>query len=348
MIVLGLAVPAFAADERVEPAGASDTEALRGNVLVWQDATFYTEASDDATTLHAASLAGAHKDSPGAVVPMHVIGTTRDFVEVEPAAGDDCAWARLETSDDLAKLRLFIKRSAIAPVLVEPFTHSFDNGSKIALRPGVPLLPGANNKYVVAFHGGTIALELPASSVGHSYTADKMRPVTAISDREYEVPAKTALVLGDDSLVLDGQRATGMEPHGASTLLFFRTRCVALDALAPAKSVRAVEDDSASIAMGGGSGVLAFREHDYIPVGVPLTSPTGSRMIAAAAKPIYLSAPAKGKLACVDRRLHVDLDGGDALAPTESDDRFRVCAPASRVVHEKYRSASSANGATGR
>lgn len=347
-ILLGLAVPAYAADERAEPAGASDTEALRGNVLVWQDATFYTEPSDTAATLHAASLATAHKDSPGAVVPMHVISTTRDFVEVELAPSDDCAWARLETSDDLAKLRLFIKRAAIAPVLVEPYAHSFENGTKIALRPGVPLLPVADGKYLAAFHGGTITVELPATAVGHAYAADKSRPVTAISDREYEVPAKTALSLGEDSLVIDGQRATGMEPHGGSTLLFFRTRCVALDLLAPAKSVRAVDDDSASIAMGGGSGVLALREHDYIPVGVPLTTATGSRMIAAAAKPIYLSSPPKGKLACVDRHLRVDIDGAESQAPTEGDDKLRVCAPASRVAHEKYRSASSANGATGR
>lgn len=344
-ILLGLAVPAYAADDRIEPTGASDSEQLRGSVLVWHDAAFFTEPSDDASTLHAASLAAAHKDSPGAVVPMRVVGVTRDFVEVEIATADDCAWSRLETSDDLAKIHLFVKRASIAPVLVEPFTKSFDNGTKIALRPGVPLLPAANGKYVAAFRGGSVAIELPATAVGHSYAADKSRPVTAISDREYEVKGNVSL--GDDAFALDGQRATGMEPHGASTLLFFRSRCVALDVMAPAKSVVAIDDDSASIAMGGGSGVLALREHDYVPVGVPLTTPNG-RTIAAAAKPIYLASPPKGKLACVDRHIRVDLDGGEALAPTEGDDKLRVCAPASRVAHEKYRSASSANGATGR
>ena len=348
-IVLGLSVPAFAADDRGEPTGASDGEALHGNVLVWQDATFYVEPSDDAATLHAASLAGARKDSPGAIVPMHVVGTTRDFVEVEPAAANDCAWARLATSDDLARLHLFVKRSALAPVLVEPFTRSFDNGTKIALRPGVALMPTTGGKYLAALRGGTVAVELPATAVGHAYTPDKSRPVTAISDREYVVPAKTALALGETSLVLDGQRATGTEPHGGSTLMLFRARCVALDLLAPTKAVHAVDDDDdeASIAMGGGTGVLALREHDYIPAGTPLATP-GGRTIAAANKPIYLSAPPHGKTACIERHVTIDVDGGDALAPTEGDDRVRVCAPAGRVIHERMRSAGSANGATGR
>jgi len=99
--------------------------------------------------------------------------------------------------------------------------------------------------------------------------------------------------------------------------------------------------------MGGGTGVLALREHDYIPAGTPLATPSG-RTIAAAGKPIYLSQPPHGKTACVDRHVTIDVDGGDALAPTESDDRVRVCAPAGRVIHERMRSSGSANGATGR
>jgi hypothetical protein len=344
---LGTSMSVFAADERGEPVGAGETEALRGNVLVWQDAMFYVEASDDAATLHVASLAGAHKASPGGVVPMHVVGTTRDFVEVEASATGDCAGGKLETSDDLAKLHLFVKRTALAPVLVQPYARTFDNGTKIALRPGIALIPGAaEGKFVAAVAGGTVTLELPASAVGHAYVPDKSRAAIAVAEHEYEVAAKTSLVLGDTQVALVGQRAIGVEPHGASTLLLFRSRCTSLDLLAPAKAVHPFDDDDdeASLATGGGGGVLSLREHDYIPAGTPLATPSG-HPIAAAAKPIYLSAPPRGKTACVDRHVHVE---GDALAPTESDDRIRVCAPASRVVHERWRSASSANGATGR
>jgi hypothetical protein len=342
---LGTSVPALASDGRGEPMGASETEALHGDVLVWQDATFYVEASDDATVLHVASLASARKDAPGAVVAMHVIGTTHDFVEVEASATGDCAGSKLETSDDVAKLHLFVKRSALAPVLVAPYAHDFANGTKIALRPGIALLPGAGEgKFIAAVNGGTVTLDLPAASVGHAYAPDKSHAAVTVSDREYEVAPKTSLVLGDTQVVLSGQRAIASEPHGSSTLLAFRTRCASLDLLAPAKAVHPFDDDEASIGMGGNGGVLALRDHDYIPAGTPLATPSG-HPIAVAAKPIYLAAPPHGKTACVDRHVKVD---GDALEPTDGDDKIRVCAPASRVVHERWRSSSSANGATGR
>ncbi|MEP6859578.1 MAG: hypothetical protein ABJE66_03105 [Deltaproteobacteria bacterium] len=343
---LGTSMTAFASDDRGAPMGPTETETLRGNVLVWQDATFYVEGRDDAATLHVASLAGARKDSPGVVIPMHVVATTHDFVEVEAAASGDCAGGKLETSDDLAKLHLFVKRAALAPVLVQPYARTFENGTKIALRPGIALIPAAaEGKFIAAVTGGTVTLELPATSVGHAYSPDKSHAPIAVSEHEYEIAPKTSLMLGDMPVALAGQRAIGTEPHGTSTLLSFRSRCTSLDLLAPAKAVHPFDDDDdASLAMGGSGGVLALREHDYIPAGTPLATP-GGHPIAAAAKPIYLSAPPHGKTACVDRHVHVD---GDALAPTDGDDRIRVCAPASRVVHERWRSSGSANGATGR
>ena len=344
-VSIATGVSAFAADGRGEPVGASETEALRGNVLVWQDATFYVEASDDAATLHVASLAGARKDSPGAVVTMHVVGTTHDFVEVEASAKGDCAGGKLETSDDVANLHLFVKRTALAPVLVEPYARTFDNGTKIALRPGIALLPGATEgKFLAAVTGGTVTIELAATAVGHAYAPDKAKAAITVSDHEYEIAPKTALVLGDAQVALTGQRAIASEPHGTSTLLSFRSRCASLDLLAPAKAVHAFDDDESSIAMGGNGGVLALRDHDYIPAGTPLATASG-HPIATAAKPIYLASPPRGKTACVDRHVRVD---GDALEPTDGDDRIRVCAAASRVVHERWRSSGSANGATGR
>src|SRR5690242_4071712 len=89
---------------RIDPPGATDGEALKGNVLVWNDAKLYTEASDDAPAVHAASLRAARKDALGEVVPMHVVSVAKGFVEVEPADKVDCVWSRLQTSDDVAKL----------------------------------------------------------------------------------------------------------------------------------------------------------------------------------------------------------------------------------------------------
>src|SRR5262249_4648096 len=121
--------------QRVDPPGASDTEPLKGNVLVWSDATLYTEPSDTATAVHAAALEKARKDSAGEVVAMHVVSIQKGFIEVEPAAELDCTWSRLQTTDDVAKLHVFVKRADLAPVVTAPVEKSFDNGSRFALRP---------------------------------------------------------------------------------------------------------------------------------------------------------------------------------------------------------------------
>ena len=334
------------AADRSEPTGASDAETLKGNVLVWIDATFYTEASDTATTLHAASLAAARKDAIGEVVPMKIISVTKGFVEVEPATELDCTWSQFQTTDDLARVRLFVKRADLAPVLVEPFTKTFADGSRIALRPGVALGATADGKSVLGVRGGEVVVELPATAIGHAYTPDKTKAVAAMSDREYELAPKTTVALGDRSTVLAG-RAAGIERRGDTTVFSIKTRCVALDAVAPSKAVHAIDDDESSLEPSSGLAVLDLRDHDYIPAGTPLSTPSG-HVIAAAAKPIYLMSAPRGKTACFDRHTRIGVVGGDAAEPTAGDDKLRLCAPSGRVIHERMRSASSANGTTGR
>ena len=348
MVVLSLSKWVYAAapatDDRVEPPGAGETETLHGNVLVWADAALYTEPSDTAMVIHAASLHGARKDNAGQVVPMHVVSCTKDgYVEVEPVDEVDCAWSQLETADDLTRVRLFVKRTDIAPVVVDHFTKTFDNGTRVALRPGVPVVPTASGAYQLGVHGaGEIVIELPATSVGHAYTPDKTKAL-ATADHEYELTPKTQVTLGDRTMVI-GAHASAIEKHGDTTLFSIQTRCVALDVNAPSRAVHAIDEDETTIESGSGLGVLDLRDRDYIPAGTPLSTPSG-HAIAVAAKPIYLLAAPRGKTACVDRRVRVS---GDALEPQDGDDKLRVCAPAGRVLHERVRSPSSGTGTTRR
>jgi hypothetical protein len=347
LALLLISTPAWAGTS--QPSGASDTETLKGNVLVWNDATFYTDASDDATTVHAASLAGARKDAVGEVVAMKIVSVTKTgFVEVEPAAELDCTWSRLQTSDDLAQLHLFVKRADLAPVLVDSFSKTYADGSRVVLKPGVPLVPTSDGKYVVAVRGhGDIALELP--SVGHSYTPEKLgKAPTTIGDHEYELAPKTTVNVGDTSIVLEGHHAIGIESRGAQTVFSIKTKCAALDVIAPSKSVREVDDDEENmIEVSSGLAVMDLRDSDYIPQGTVLSTPSG-HAIAAAAKPIYLMSAPHGKTACMDRRIKIGVYEGDALEPKDGDDKIKVCVPATRVLHERVRSSSSANGTTRR
>lgn len=349
LALLLLSTPAFAGTS--QPSGASDTETLKGNVLVWNDTAFYTDASDDSTTVHAASLAGARKDAVGQVVAMRIVAVTKTgFVEVEPAVELDCTWSRLQTSDDLAKLHLFVKRADLAPVLVDNFSKTYADGSRVALKPGVPLVPTSDGKYVVAVRGhGDIAIELPAQAVGHSYTPERLGKVpTTIGDHEYELAPKTAVNVGDTSIVLEGHRAIGIEARGSQTVFSIKTKCAALDVVAPSKSVREVDDDEENlIEVSSGLAVMDLRDSNYIPQGTVLSTPSG-HAVAAAAKPIYLMSAPHGKTACFDRRIKIGVYEGDALEPRDGDDKIKVCALTTRVIHERVRSSSSANGTTRR
>src|SRR5262249_4246355 len=132
---------------RIEPVCALDAEPLKGNVLVWHDAALYTAPSDNASTARVAVLGGARRDRVGHAMPMHVVATHGSFVEVEILDDPGCTWTRLATTDDIAKLHLFVKRADLAPVLVKPFDKTFADGTRIALRPGVPVVPTTAGAY---------------------------------------------------------------------------------------------------------------------------------------------------------------------------------------------------------
>lgn len=338
LLVLAVLIGAARADEL----GAADAEALHGNVLVWHDATLYTEPSDGAAAIHVAALAGARKDKVGGVMPMHVVATRDGFVEVEPVGDVDCTWSHLAISDDVARLRLFVKRADLAPVLAKPYDKAFPDGTRIALRPGVAVIPTTNGSYAVGVRGGELVAELPTASVGHSYTPDRSKAAPTIADHEYELAPNTEVTLGDRSFPLDGRRAQSVERRGATSLVSIESRCAVIQVAAPTKSVRVVDEDESSIESGSGVGVLDLRDRDYIPAGTILSTPSG-HPIAIAAKPIYVMAHAR----CFERHVRVE-SLGELLEPKDNDDKLRLCAPAAKVVHERMRSYGSANGTTHR
>jgi hypothetical protein len=312
--------------------GASDSEPLRGNVLVWQDAAFYTDASEAAPMIHVATL--AHRDI-GKVIPMHVLSIKGAFVEVEPA-NIDCGQAQLATSDDIGKLRLFVKRADLAPVLSKPFAKTFPDGTKVALKAGLPVLPTTDGMATFAVNGNELTAEIPAAQIAHSYTFVTDRSAMNVSDRGFEVAPNTTVTLGERSASLGGAVAS-VERRGDKALLSIEDRCASVQVNAPTKSVRDADEDSTSI--GGGNttyGILGLREEAYLPVGTALS--VESHQVATATKPIYLPATGLGKTVCVDRRVRID---GVPSTPAE-DNKLRLCAPVSKIAKDKYRSARSA------
>jgi len=340
---------AAVADDRVAPDGASADDKLVGTVLVWHDAALYTEPSDDAPAIHAASMA-ARRDSVGHAMPMRVVGSAQGtFVEVEPA-DVDCTASRLATSDDIAKLHFYVKRADLAPVIAKPYTKTYGDGTRVELKPGVPVVATAGGAYAIALRGNAITVELPGAVVAHAYTPERAKAAVALGDRAYDIAERATITLGDKPVALERRRASNVERRGDTTLALFESKCATLAVAVPTKSVHAIDDDGdegAVVSGGSNVGALEMRDEDYIPAGTLLTTPKG-RQVAAVAKPIYLASRPRGKLACVDRRVRVETIGDDAADPKDGDDKIKLCVPASRVVHERYRHAGSGGGATNR
>jgi hypothetical protein len=85
--------------------------ALKGDVLVWNGATFYVEPADDAQKMQLQTFDRTKMEKlVGHVVPMHVVGRRGDFIEVEAVADGQCVGSSLGV-DYVAQLRLFVKRT---------------------------------------------------------------------------------------------------------------------------------------------------------------------------------------------------------------------------------------------
>jgi hypothetical protein len=341
MRVLALSVilvPAVAfAEARVDPPGAADAEALRGNVLVWHDAAFYVEPSDAAATVHVATLA-ARKDLAGHVVPMHVLGTRNGFVEVEPATDIDCTWSRFTTTDDLSKLHLFVKRADLAPVLTRSFDKTFPDGTHVALRPGVAVVPEDNGIYAVSLAGDSVDVEIPPGSIGHAYTPERAKPVV-VNAQDFALAPATKATLGDRPVSIT-RHASSIDKRGATTLYTLDGRCAVVTVAVPSAAVSPVDDSDDALDLAEGHGAMIdVNGNDYFPIATTLSTPSGIP-IATAAKKIYLPGSGLGKLACFDRRMW--LDTPSTLAPDHDgvDDKLRLCAPASKLAHDKVRTSS--------
>jgi len=325
------------------PAFADDA-ALTGNVLVWHDATFYTDANEGAPAVHVAKLDGARKDNVGRVLPMHVLSTKGDYVEVEPTTTRDCTWSQLTTQDDVAKLHLFVKRDDLAPVLAKSFTKTFADGTKLSLRPGMPMVARDDGRYAFSLRGNVIVTDVPSTAIGLAYTPDRSRALS-VSNTEYVLATGTQAKLGDQTFAPTNLRASGLEKTAATTMFIVEDRCATVQLAVPPKSVTAATDDDTTINTGStGHGLLELRDQVFLPPKTPLS--IAGHQVAVAAKPIYLPGKAFGKQACIARRLRLEAD----FEPNTDvdDDSLRLCAPAASVAAERMRSARSAHGSTSR
>lgn len=330
-----------ASAQTIDPPGAADGEALRGSVLVWHDATLFAEPRDDARPLQLATLDAARKDRVGHAVALKVVAAKGAFVEVELDGGQGCTASRVVVPDDLARVRLFVRRADLAPVLVKPYAQTFPDGTSLALGPGTPVVPTAGGTYVVALRGGAVEVDLPAASVGHAYVAPRAAR-TVLAGESAAIAGGTKATLGDRALVLGAGRGAPVERAGDSAIVAFEERCVEARVRLPARAVRDIDDDDTELDLGAasasdtGGSMMSLRGEFLLPRLTPLA--VGERTVAVAAKPIFLHAEPSGKHACIQRAIRI----ASTLDVTPTDQKLRLCAPAARVARELTRRRSAA------
>ena len=329
---------AFAAS-KIDPAGAAEAQILRGNVLVWHDATLFAEPSETARTLQLATFDAARKHRVGHVVPMKVIAGKGPFIEVELAGDEDCTWSRVVVPDDLARVRMFVRRTDLAPVLVKSFTKTFEDGTSISLDVGTPLVATDANTYVVSLHGDELEVDVPATSVGHAYVPKKSAGVIA-AGQTLEIAAATKATLGGRALSLTAWKGGPIEKRADHAVVAIEERCVTAHVIVPSKALADVDDSTLDVGTSsGGSSIMNLRGECYLPRLTPLS--IGERQVAVAAKPIYLHAEPTGKHACIHRAIRIE----SALEIKRTDEKLRICAPAANVAREVTRSARSRGAA---
>jgi hypothetical protein len=328
-----LVVSSSAYASTIDPPAPRDGATLKGRVLVWHDATLYAEPSDQARSLQLATLDGPRKDRVGHVVALRVVSTKGAFVEVELAGDEDCTASRVVVPDDLARVRMFVRRADVAPVLVKPFARAFDDGTAIRAEVGTPLVPTEDGAFVLSLRGTPLAVDVPADSVGHAY-APRKSAVLLGGGHTVAIAARTTATLGGRSITLGAWTGAPIERREATAVVSLEHRCVAAQVIVASKALAAVDESVIEVESDGGSSssLLNFRDDHLLPRLTPLS--IGTRQVAVAAKHIYLHAAPNGKQACIQRALRIE---SSTLPVHRTDDRLRLCAPASRVAREVTR-----------
>jgi hypothetical protein len=329
------------AGSKLDPVGAADSDTIKGTVLVWHDAQLLVEPKEDARSIQLATFDVARKERVGHVFAMKVVSAQPGFVEVELDDTQHCTWSHVVVPDDYARVRLFVRRADLAPVLTKPFTKTFANNTSVTLAPGTPLLASDAGTYVVSMRGAEVEVDVPAAQVAYSYAMPKSSAV-AMAGQTLQVAAGTKAMLGDRTITLTGFEGAPIQKTGDATLVAIETRCATAKVSIPTGSLKDTDEAKLELEDTEGGTTLSLRDEFFIPRLTPLNA--GTRMVAVAAKPIYLHSEPFGKNACIERKIGVKSE----LEIAKTDVKLRLCAPATKVVREGMRSARSAHGSTRR
>ncbi|MFT3696456.1 MAG: hypothetical protein QM831_25170 [Kofleriaceae bacterium] len=311
----------------------ASAEKLSGNVLVWADAPLYLDAKAGAASV---VIGGFEKPGRRAsyVIPMHVVGESGDFVEVEPTKDFDCTWAKVVKPEGLATLHLFVQKSDLSRVVAKPWSTSFKNGSKISLQAGVSVHEGK-----VAVDDQQLEVDVPEANLGLAYASHAVSEPAKPTSHTAMLDEASQVTLGDKTFALGPWVSASAENRGANVLFPIASRCVS--------AVVSVAKDRVqrNVSVGGSATGDAGMEHGrgtsnadryYLPSGQAMTSETGDHVVATLAGEFDVTKPT-GATACGD--FVVTLASSRITTPILEAGRpkrtMHLCAPATKVKVEQ-------------
>ncbi|HSK05865.1 MAG TPA: FKBP-type peptidyl-prolyl cis-trans isomerase [Kofleriaceae bacterium] len=326
-LVLLAQLQAARADEGVDVPGL-DAPDLRGDALVWEDATFYLEPWEGGAHVRFQTLSRGRRDDVGRTIPVQIVSSTRTFVEVEPSATLGCASRRVEVDPRVEALRLFVKRDDLAPVLTKPYSVTYPDGTGVRLAAGVPVWPTPSGLYMVSARGDKLRLPIPHAAVGYLFASARVPEPERLTGPLVQVDRMTSVRLGGDPLEV---RARWLAPKPAkqaeTQLLRWSARCIDLTVAVPRAALRP------------GSSMTPYRSHDpgtpmpkhpqHLLRGTPLATPSG-REVAVAADAIDVELPEGAASACFDARLTAARTDDPPQSPVHR--MTKLCASAAHVI----------------
>lgn len=317
----------------------------RGFVLVWADATFFTEPREDAATFAVATFAGeARRQRLGETLPFAVRGSTGDFVELTPVpqtkpappimpeADAHCGWFAFASDESLGGLSFFVRRRDLAPLLGEPLERNHADGTRLRLEAGTPVLR-ATTGYLAMAVGQAVPVD--ALTVAFAYPAipadfHDAAPVAFALVRT-EVPPRLGGAPFPLAPSLFAPLASAVSPRGQTTLFPLGGRCSALVVQAPTSAVRPYRapdgEGLGALSMGMIGRGRSSAQDRKIPMGTVMRT-AGGRPAATLSEDVLLL---PGQAPCVQAGQRASSQFLSAPRLQRVESRWQLCADANAV-----------------
>ncbi len=326
IVLLLLCARVAHAEDELDIPGLDATD-LRGDAMIWEDATIYLEPYESSANVRF-NVFARRRDQVGQAMPVRIIDSSlKSFVEIAAPGRGDCSWRRLDVDARLEGLRMFVRREDLAPVLIKPYAMQWSDGTRLKLAIGMPVVPTTTGDYLVTLRNDKIRVAIPHASVGYIYKATKIPEPEVPKEKVALITRNANIKLGDDGFQV---RSTwfGAVPDKKTdvALVKLTARCLEMVVQAPVNTLRVMEMPRPFVSVPAPiPPVTGWR----IPIGTPLVTPTG-REVAVAAKEIAVQMPAPApEQVCFDARFAMAREDESYGSSSRT---VRLCASGSAVT----------------